>query len=322
MRRHFPQAHLTVACDPAGAAIAQASDVVNDVMVLKQSWSTWLAALRNAGPMQNYDWALVARGDFDRRLALMARLSNAEVRVGFDRRTRSPSVYFTDPLPLPESEEHRVDTLLRLLKPLGMVRPTGLSVDPTLRVPAVARVFATEVMNQPPFNLYPHFLLINLTRNPALKFREENFIELIGRLINSTQFVIGLVAAPEDQGVAFEIASCMGSDRIASVEAPGIIDLASLLEHATFLITPEGDIAHLAGAVGTPTLVLWHGRHFQLRHSRGPRHAFVHAEPGEATIPVERVWQALLPYLGSYQSGLEKKMADLLEPPPSPGLML
>jgi ADP-heptose:LPS heptosyltransferase len=317
LRRHFPHADLTVACDPAGAPVAMASAAVNAVIVLHSSWSAWLAALKNARHLQNFDWAIAAASDFDRCLALMTRLSNATTRIGFERHVQPPSAYFTDPLPLPEKEEHQVDSLLRLLKPLGMVRTTALSSDLSLRVPDTARVFATQVLSQPPFSVFHYYLLINLTRTPGLKFREEDFIELIGRLLSSTPFVIGLVAAPADQPVAFEIASVMGSDRITAVDTPEALDLAGLLEGASFLLTPEGTIAHLAGAVGTPALVLWHGDSFASRHSRGRRHTFVHAEPGEAIIPVDRVWQAMVPFLGSHQERLDQKMTDILDLPPS-----
>src|SRR5471032_1367050 len=48
LRRHFPAAHLTVACDPVATPIAQACEAVNDVIVLEQSWSRWLAVFQNA----------------------------------------------------------------------------------------------------------------------------------------------------------------------------------------------------------------------------------------------------------------------------------
>ena len=317
LRRFFPHAHLTVACDSAGAPIAEASVGVNDVVVLKHSRSPLMSALKNAGQLQNYDWALAASDGFDRRLALLTRLSNAEVRVGFERGNQSSSTYFTDPLPPPEITEHRIDKVLRLLKPLGMVKVTALSADLSLRVPEKSRAFAAGVLSHPPFSESKHYMLLNLTSAPGLPFREQDFIALIGRLLNSTHFVVGVVAAPVDQGIAFEIASCMGSDRILAVETQEAIDLAALLENASFLITPEDPIAHLAAAVGTPALVLWHGDFFEQRHSRGQRHVFVHPEPGETVIPLERVWTALTPFLGSYQEALQQKLTEILELPPT-----
>jgi len=308
LRRHYPKAHLTVACDPPGASLVQACPAVNDVIVLEPGWNPWRAAFKNAARMQDYDWVIAAKGGFDRRLARLTRLTNAAIRIGFERRIDRPSAYYTDPVALPGDlhEEHQIDTLLRLLKPLGLVKPTSFSVDLSLRVPDSARVLAAEIRESPPFGSSPHFMLINFSGAVGLKFREEDFITLARRLLGLTHFVIGLIAAPSDQQIAQEIATCMGSKRIVAVDMPGPLDLAALLEQATFLLTPEGEAAHLAAAVGTPALVLWSEGPFKKSHSRGKRHAFVHAEPGETIIPVERVWQALQPFLGSNQDDVEK----------------
>ena len=159
LRRHFPQAHLTVACDPLGAPIAQACPAVNDVIVLEPGWNPWQAAFKNAARLQNYDWVIAAKGGFDRRLAVLTRLTNAAIRIGFERPADRPSAYYTDPVALPGEphEEHQVDTLLRLLKPVGLVKPTGFTVDLSLRLPDSAREFAAEILARPPFALVPPF---------------------------------------------------------------------------------------------------------------------------------------------------------------------
>jgi ADP-heptose:LPS heptosyltransferase len=323
LRRHFPHAHLTVACDPLGAPIAQACPAVNDVIVLEPGWNPWQAAFKNAAHLQDYDWVVAAKGGFDRRLAVLTRLTNAAIRIGFERRADRPSAYYTDPVALPgePQEEHQVDTLLRLLKPLGLVKPTGLTIDLSLSLPYSAREFAEEILSKPPFARSRPLMLINLSSTVRLKFREEDFIELAGRVLGSTDFVIALVAAPADQQKAREIAFCMGSKRILAVDTPGPLDLAALLEHAALLLTPEGGAAHLAATVGTAALVLWSEGPFKKWHSRGRKHAFVHAEAGEETIPVERVWKALQPFLSPKKDDGEKIWADSLELPPASDFM-
>lgn len=323
LRRHFPKAHVTVACDPLGAPIAEACAAVNDVIVLDPGWNPWQAAIKNAARLQDHDWVIAAKGGFDRRLALLTRLTNAAIRIGFERRIDRPSTFYTEPVALPDqsTEEHQIETLLRLLKPLGLVKPTGISVDLSLNVPNSSRQFAVEILNQPPFGSSHRFMLINISSTVRLKFREEDFIALAGRILGSTHFAIGLVAAPADQQKAHEIAMCMASKRITAVDTSEPLDLAALLEHAAVLFTPEGGAAHLAAAVDTPALVLWSEGPFKKWHSRGRRHTFVHAEAGEATVPMERVWQALQPYLNSKQDGVEKRWADLLELPPSSDFM-
>jgi ADP-heptose:LPS heptosyltransferase len=322
LRRHYPQAHLTVACDRPNAPVAQACPAVDDVIALESGWNPWPAAFKNAARLQDHDWVIAAVADFDRRTAL---LTHASVRIGFERRTDRPSTYYTDPVALPKdpNEEHQVNTLLRLLKPLGLVKPTGFTVNLNLSVPDSAREFAAEILARPPFKSSRRFMVINFSSAARLKFREEDFIALAGRLLNSTDFAIGLVAAPVDLQKAHEIALCMGSKRIINVDTPGPLDLAALLEQAAFLITPEGGAARLAAAVDTPAIVLWSEGIFKKGHSPDKKSTFVHVKPGEETIPVERVWQALQPFLipGRDGDGVEKAWNDLLELPPSSDFM-
>ncbi|HEV3271166.1 MAG TPA: glycosyltransferase family 9 protein [Candidatus Methylacidiphilales bacterium] len=323
LRRHFPKARIVVACDPLGEPIARACPAVDVVVVLQPGWNPWQAVLKNAARLQDYDWVIAAKGGFDRRLALLARSTNAAVRIGFARRADRPSAYYTHPVPLPggPNEEHQIDTLLRLLKPLGVVKPATFTADLSLRVPDSSREFAGEVLHHSTFASCSRFMLINLSSTAPLKFREEDFIELARRVVGSTDLAIGLVAAPAGQRLAQEIAACMGSKRIIAVDTPEPLDLAALLERAALLVTPEGGAAHLAAAVDTPALVLWSEGPFKKWHSRGRNHAFVHAEPGEDNIPVDRVWQALQPFLTLKKNDVEKKWADLLGLPPSPDFM-
>jgi ADP-heptose:LPS heptosyltransferase len=323
LRRHFPKAQLTVVCDKCTSPIALACAPVNDVIALDADWTPWLAAFKNAAKLHDHDWVIAISGAFDRPLARLTRFTNAAVRVGFEAYTGRRSLYYTDPVePLPEpNEEHISDAHLRLLKPLGLVKPTNLAAKPSLRVPDSSREFASEILAQPPFDLSPQFMLINLSIKAGIKFREEDFIALAGRVLGSTDFVIGLVSPLADQQKAHEIALCMGSKRIFALDTPPPLDLAALLERALLLFTPEGEAAHLAAAVGTPALVLWSAGPFQKNHSRGRRHLFVHAESGETTIPVERVWQALQPLLILKKADLEKQWNEMLELPPTSDFM-
>ncbi len=299
LRRHLPEAHITVACDPRGAPIAQACDAVNEVLVLEPGWNPWQAVLVNAWYLQNYDWVIAAKGGFDRRLAVLTRLTNAAVRVGFERQTKNPSVYYTDPVPLPTDapDEHQVDTLLRLLKPMGMIRPTPFSGDMKLTIPDPAREFAAEIRAKPPFASQSPYLVINFSSTVKLKFREEDFIALMRRILTTTDLAMALVAAPLDQQEVQEIADCMASKRIVAIQTPGPLELAALLEKSILLFTPEGGAAHLAAAMSTPALILWSEGPFKKWYSRGKNHAYVHAEAGEKNIPLDRAWEALRPFL-------------------------
>jgi ADP-heptose:LPS heptosyltransferase len=294
LRRHHPQAHITVACDPLGEPIALACPAVNDVILLDPGWNPIQAAFRNAAHLQDYDWVIAAKGGFDGRLAMLTRLTNAAVRIGF-------------------TPEHQIETLLRLLAPLGLAKPTGFSVNLSLKLPDSAVQFARETRLKPPFSEARRFVLINISSTVPLKFGEEDFIALSKRLLNLTDLAIGFVASPKDQQKAREIVMCMASKRIVAVETPGPLELAALMDDAAFVLTPEGGAAHLAAARKRPALVLWSEGPFEKWHSRHERHVFVQNQPNEPAIPLERVWEALQPFLVLKKSSVDQSWDDALQ---------
>jgi len=322
LRRHNPGAHISVACDPPGAPIAAACSAVNEVITLTTGWNSWQSAYRNAAALQTYDIVIAAKGGFDRRLAMLTRLTNAPTRIGFERQFGTGLRYFTDPVALPENakDEHQIETLMRLLQPMGVVRTTALSIDLSLEVPEASRAFAAEKRSEPPFTETPGYILINYSSTVARKFREEDFIALARRILGSTNLAIVFVAAPLDQQVTHEIAMSMASKRIVSIDTPGPMELAALLEKALVLFTPEGGAAHLAAAMNTPALVLWSEGPFNKWRSRGQRHAYIHAERGESFVPVDRVWEALQPFLNLQPQNMDQMMEDVFEQPRPPEL--
>jgi heptosyltransferase-3 len=296
LRKNDPAALLTVACDPPGAPIAQACKAADEVVVLRTGWNRWISALQNAAQFQDYDCVIAAKGGFDHRLATLARLTNAPRRIGFESDTNQGFAYYTDPVALPGDPhaEHQIETMLRLLQPLGISDP---AIDLALSLPSSACEYAATLLARPPFSVSSRFMLINISSTTPLKFGLADFAALARRVLQATDLAIGFVAAPADQPKARELAADLVSGRVTAPATPGPLELAALLARAAFLLTPEGGAAHLAAATHTPALVLWSEGPFQKWRSRGMNHTFVRHEPGGAAIPQERVWQALQPYL-------------------------
>jgi ADP-heptose:LPS heptosyltransferase len=297
IRRHYGQAHLTVACDPPGAEVARACEAVDEVIVLETGWDGAPAFFRNARRLQDFDWVVVAKGGFDRRLAGLARLTNAAVRVGFSPERVSP--YFTDTIELAEIPqlEHQTETILRLGSGLGINRPVFEAEALRLEIPTEARAFADAAVADSPLARSPRFALVNLSSTARLRFRAEDFETLIARLLSETDLAIGLVFAPRDRETALALAMRLNSPRVGAIATPGPLELGALLERAAFFTTPEGGAAHLAAAVATPTVVLWSEGPFEKWHSRGPGQVFVRLGPKEKWLTVAQVWAALEPAL-------------------------
>jgi ADP-heptose:LPS heptosyltransferase len=293
LRREFPQAHLAVACEAAGAPIAQACAAVDETIVLATGGLRWWTLWKNARRLRRFDWVIAAKGGFDRRLARLAKWTGAARRIGFDR---EPSAFYTDPVAPPENpQEHQVETLLKLLAPLGI--SASFSTHPILALPDRARALAEKILSAPPFSTSTRFVLINISSTSRLRFQPADFLELTRRLLAATDFAIGFVAAPADQPQARELAARARSARVSAVATPGPLELAALLERTLLFLTPEGGAAHLAAATRTATVVLWSEGPFDKWRSRGEKQVFVQAGLTEPIVPVDRVWAAMEPLL-------------------------
>jgi ADP-heptose:LPS heptosyltransferase len=295
LRSHFPTAHITVACDRLGEPIARSCAAVNEVVLLEPGWNRWLALFDNAGRLQDFDCVIAAKGGFDLRLAVLARWTNAARRIGFEWKSGDARNYFTDVVSMPDEpyKEHQVETLLRLVRPLGFEPPEFALSSLELTLPETSLNFAQDVLAKPPFAGRAEFGLMNMSCNRAVKFTREDYAALIRRLIQSTDLRVGIVSAPEDRADAQALAREFSPERVVAVATPGPLELAALLKKALFFLTPGGGAGHLSAATDTPTVVLWSEPYGKWR-PRGRRHVLVEATGTEARIPVERVWTALV----------------------------
>jgi ADP-heptose:LPS heptosyltransferase len=246
----------------------------------------------------------------------LSRLCNAKVRIGFSRHPKRPAPYLTESVALPDKSEneHRIETLLRLLSPFGLVRTTNWALELGLRLPASAVAFAAETLENRPFILAERFVLINFS---AIRhgLREEDIIVLLRRLLTTTPLAVGLLAEMDDQQTSREIAMVLASDRVATVDPMTPIETAALISKADALLT-GGDIpAHLASAVDTPAVILWTRGDFDRTHSRSARHVFLRAAPKQTVFELEQVWQALQPMLTLRKSDVEDQWEGLLHQP-------
>jgi heptosyltransferase-3 len=291
LRRRFPRARITVACDQAGVPIAQACSAVDRVILLRRGWRLWTAPFGSPRQWQDFDGVLAVKAGFDRRLGWLARLTNAARRIGYEDGPRSD--FYTDPVPLPTElwNVHQIEATLGLLAPLGIAPPADPVRDLTLDLPAPAVAFAENLSS---FWKESRLLLINLSSTTPIRVRDGDLAALIRGYTGRDDIRVGLVALPRDLARARSLAEGSGA-RV--LDTPGPLELAALIGRAHVLVTGEGGGAHLAAAMGRPAVVLWSEGPFEKWHSRGHGHTFVRLEPGEKWVPLDRLRAALAAYL-------------------------
>lgn len=118
LRERFPEARLTVAVNRGTEEILKWNPDVQEVLVVeKGGLAAQLRFLREVR-RRRFDAVLdLTDGD---RASILAGLSGAPLRIGFNEEHRWRGLLYTTIAPIPPGPVHRVDHDLEALRPLGI----------------------------------------------------------------------------------------------------------------------------------------------------------------------------------------------------------
>jgi ADP-heptose:LPS heptosyltransferase len=278
VRRRWPDHRIVLAAPPAVGDWLVQVGVVDAVLP-----AAGLAPLAWDGPGGHVAVDLHGRGPQSHRLLLD---TGPRLLVGFD----CPAVGHRGPAWRPD--EHEVDRWCRLVSDAGgPCGPEDLRVD----VPAPPRSGEVVVLHPGAAS--------GSRRWPADRWGA------LGARLTTTGWAVAVTGGPDERDLCARVAALSGAgtvDLSGSLDLPG---LASLVAGARLLVCGDTGVAHLATALGTPSvllfgptppawwgpridadrhLVLWHG---DLDHPGDP-HAEV-VDPALDRITVDEVWDAV-----------------------------
>jgi ADP-heptose:LPS heptosyltransferase len=221
------------------------------------TWPKGLTALKTLRNLraEKFD-AVIDLGGTD-RCAFVARLCGAKSKIAFARFAQRPLHRWGgfDFVPSKVWNQHTIDHFLNLLKPLGLS-----PVDPTYPVvvlpPTISPVLRTRLPHLPPPRSYA---ILHLGAARSEKFwptgRWIEVAEFLSREYSLAIVLTGGLGAEETSArleltESFPAAFNLGG--LTSLE-----ETALLYSEARLVITVDSMSAHLAPAVGAPTLVLF-----------------------------------------------------------------
>ena len=217
-----------------------------------------------------FDVALILPNSFE--TALAGWLSRARWRVGYGE---GRDALLTHALPAPTERVHQVASYLRLLAPFGVdVSPT----PPTLGIDAARRVEARRLLGEVgvPLGAQRVGLQLGAALGPAKLWAPARIAALAARLeargihpvLLGSHQARGLADAVQ-AAAAEPIRSLVGRDRPAL--------LAALIAELDALVGADSGPAHVAAAVGVPTVTLFGPTDPRLTAPLGPgQHALWH----------------------------------------------
>lgn len=266
LKKGIPEARLTLMASPNGARAAELLPCVDDVMIRRVVW-------------QDAHWKMPLDAARERQLVEDIRRRAFDAAVIFTSFSQSPyppayACYLAEvPLRIGQSKEfggsllttwvkagpddmHQLDRNLRLIEAIG------LSVeDPNMRVhvPNEARASIAAKLADRGIAEGQEFVVLNPTAScSARTYSPSRFARVASVLADSLPVV--LTGEARDGQIVQQVLEESASDRLVSLcGQTSVAELVALIERGSLLISNLTSTAHIASAVGTPTVLLFPG---------------------------------------------------------------
>ncbi|MCC6510693.1 MAG: glycosyltransferase family 9 protein [Pirellulaceae bacterium] len=255
VKRLWPGSHITWLVDCGAAALLQTHPDIDRVQRIGKKWmkqpKLW-RELRDQLQAERFDLVLDPQGLT--KSAMLGWLSGARVRVGFDRshaREIAPWLYTTR---VTRSHRHMVDCYRELLSPWHEPqRGTGDFHMP--RYMAESQRVETQLAE---LQLGPQWICINVGAGWPTKLWPPSRFAEVGQALFRQRGLKSLVvwAGESEKHAAEQIVHGLGPAGILAPDTT-LPELAEWLRLAKLVVSSDTGPAHLAAAVGTPSVVLF-----------------------------------------------------------------
>jgi heptosyltransferase-2 len=287
LRSSFPGARITLLATPRTAELFEASELVDEVLLYRRHEEGWPAFLKMARTLlrRQFDLAILLQNAFE--AALLAWLGGARLRIGYA--THGRSLLLTHALKRCAPPRHQTHDYLELvaaseeicLGASGEPRESKTLI-PSLRA-SPEQTSAAEALLQRYQIAGKQRLLVALnagaTNSRAKCWPADHFAALADTLIRELGAQVILLGARAERAIAEQVIAQMqerGALNLAGETSLG--ELIGLLDHCALLISNDTGPAHIAAALGTPTLTIFGPTNEFETAPRGLRAEIIRAE--------------------------------------------
>ncbi|HWN11512.1 MAG TPA: lipopolysaccharide heptosyltransferase II [Pyrinomonadaceae bacterium] len=270
LRALFPAAHITLATRSLTEGIFIDPDFLDELQLHAHSGILSTIGQVREWRKGQFDLAVLFPNSFES--ALVAFLAGVPARIGYG--TDGRRMLLTHPLPQPEwrSTRHEVYYYLEIIDQLAKI--TGVSSpddsathppDGSLRVSEVRRKAALDLLDvragNPGGKNTPTRPLIALCpgsiNSRAKRWPMERYAALADRLINELGAEVLLIGSNDELEVSREVAQLMRGKAVVLTGETDLADAIAILSLVDLLVTNDTGPAHIASALGRPTLVIF-----------------------------------------------------------------
>ena len=262
LRRLFPGAHITLATRSWAKGLFADAEFLDDLQVHDDGGLRSVIKQVRQWRRCRFDLAVLFPNSFE--AALVASLARVSFRIGYA--TDSRRALLTHPLHLPEwrSTKHEVFYYLKIVAELEWLlnqQQTFLNTTPycSLEVSGVRKAQALGLLKahgvregQPMVALCPGSINSRAKRWPA-----ERYAALADRLIDELNAEVLLIGSAAESEGSLEVSRHMHNQAVVLTGQTDLAQAVAVLSQVDLLVTNDTGPAHIASALGRPTLVIF-----------------------------------------------------------------
>lgn len=261
LRRVLPGAKITLVVRPSAKGIFADVDFVDEILIYdrRNVWS--VVPQIKEWRRRQFDLAVLFQNAFE--AALIPFFAGVPLRLGYA--TEARQALLTHPLPLPDwrSSRHEVFYYLYLITALeqllfGTSEICEAVPDASLQISEVRKSEAENLLRsygvregEPVVALCP-----GSVNSRAKRWSAESYASLADRLIDSQRQVL-LIGSADEADVTREVTNRMKQQPIVLTGKTSLDQITAVLSLVDLVVTNDTGPAHIAAALGRPTLVIF-----------------------------------------------------------------
>jgi heptosyltransferase-2 len=286
LRASFPEAEVMLLAPPLTAGLFQASPFVNDIIEYRRREGGMKEFFNTVTQIRarRFDLAVLFQNAFE--AALLAALGGARMRVGFAEQGRG--ALLTHPLHrgARHRNRHQIHDYLDIVAECERVclgeafKPAVAEPLPSLTANGEQRDAAVRFRRRFGLDSRPLVALNTAATNSRAKcWPADRFARLADRLIAEMGAQIILIGGPSERTNAEGVLERMRlPGAVNLVGETTMAELIGLLAGCSLLVTNDTGPAHVAAALGTPTLTIFGPTNEFETAPNGPRAEMIRAE--------------------------------------------
>lgn len=264
LRRLFPSAYIALSTREWARGLFGDTDLFDEIITLGGNDSGLRSMLRQARELRErrFDLAVIFPNSF--RSAAIAKLAGAKRRFGYSKEARS--LLLTDALSVPawKNERHEVFYYLNLIgeverRLLGTETSAGIEPRTELPVAHQRRSEARKLietagadLSRPVVGFGPGAVNSRAKLWPAVSFAALG--DMIRSRLGATILLLG---AETDRPIASAVSGASGTPPIDLTGKTDLAQAAAVLAILDLFVSNDMGLAHVAAAVGTPTIAIF-----------------------------------------------------------------